>query len=360
MRIAIVGPTHPYKGGIAQHTTELAHRLEQAGNDVTIVSWKTQYPFFYPGAQFVPEDKPEMPPFANIKRVLSWKNPVGWLKWGRKLRDYDQVILIWWVPTIQGPVYLNMIKAMGKHRPRVTVICHNVLAHQPKKGDRALTKALLARVDRIITHTTAQAKIARSLTDTETRTVGLPLTLQGKAPSISAKSGLSNQLLFFGFVRPYKGLDVLLTALAQIPDIRLHIAGEFWGGTASYLEMIEELGLGARVTIDEGYVPSEAIADLMNNADALVLPYRSGTASWNVALAHSHGLPVIATAAGSLATQVQDGVDGLICQPDDVKSLVKAIKHFYEPDVASTLRQGIPTLKTDEAWQAYVDTTLKN
>src|SRR5438309_5583802 len=88
MRIAIVGPAHPYKGGIPQHTTELAHHLRAAGHEVSLISWRNQYPFFYPGEQFVPDDKPELPVFSGVKRVLSWRNPVGWLRWGRRLRGY--------------------------------------------------------------------------------------------------------------------------------------------------------------------------------------------------------------------------------------------------------------------------------
>src|SRR5665213_1647847 len=132
MKIAIVGPTHPYKGGIAQETTALAHELTKAGNDVTIVSWRAQYPgILYPGEQFVPENKPELPLFANTHRVLSWKSPLSWQRWGRKLRGYDQVIFVWVVPTFHGPIYLAMMRAMGKkRRPRIVVICHNVLPHE--------------------------------------------------------------------------------------------------------------------------------------------------------------------------------------------------------------------------------------
>ncbi|MEK7059660.1 MAG: glycosyltransferase, partial [Patescibacteria group bacterium] len=282
-------------------------------------------------------------------------------RWGRRLREYDQVVLVWWVPTIQGPVYLNMLKAMGRQGPTVTVICHNVLAHQPRRGDRALTRALLDRVDRIITHTDEQAEVARSLAPgVDVRTTGLPLILQGKAPVPSTRKSLSHQLVFFGFVRPYKGLDVLLRAMAAAPSVKLVVAGEFWGGVEPYQEIIEELGLGSRVTIDEGYVPSEAISGLLSHADALVLPYRNGTASWNVALAHAHGIPVIATSVGSLSTQVDDGVDGLLCQPDNVQALAKAIKHFYSPGVAAKLRQSVPKLKTDKTWQNYLQALLED
>src|SRR6185312_1575072 len=118
MKIALVGPTHPYKGGIVLHTTELAHRLTKAGHTVEILSWRTQYPFFYPGTQFVPGNKPESPPFPHVKRILSWRNPLGWWRQGRHLRSFDEVIFVWWVPTIQGPVYLSLLRALGKRGPR--------------------------------------------------------------------------------------------------------------------------------------------------------------------------------------------------------------------------------------------------
>ncbi|MEK7600106.1 MAG: glycosyltransferase family 4 protein [Patescibacteria group bacterium] len=356
MRIAIIGPTHPYKGGIAQHTTELAHHLQQAGNDVTLVSWKSQYPFFYPGAQFVPDNKPELPLFSPSKRVLSWKNPLGWLRLGRQLRGYDQVIFAWWVPTIQGPVYLNILKAVGKNGPKITIICHNAVAHKPRKGDKSLTRAIFGRADRIITHTDAQAKLASQFASkaTEMKTVGLPLILLGKPPEVRSHKKLTHKLVFFGFIRPYKGVDVLLRAVAEVPSVKLHIAGEFWGGTDTYRQIMEELGLDRRVTITEGYVPSEAIPALLSNADALVLPYKTGTASWNVTMAHAYGLPVIATSVGSMPEQINDGVDGLLCKPDDVKDLSKTIKHFYSGDVAKRLTQAVPSQKTDQQWQTYL------
>jgi glycosyltransferase involved in cell wall biosynthesis len=353
MRIAIIGPAHPYKGGIAQHTTELAHRLSQAGNEVELISWRTQYPFFYPGKQFLPQDKPELPPYPGTKRVLSWRNPVGWGRWGRRLRQFDRIVFVWWVPTFQGPAYLGMLQALGKKRPAAVIICHNVLPHEPKPGDRQLAGAVLRRCERVIVHSSSQADIAGKLTKKPVVTVELPMPLQ-QAPKQAPKKGLTRQLLFFGFVRPYKGLDILLRALAKIPDVKLTIAGEFWGGSEKYANLIKELGIGKRVTVLNGYVAADDLAALIAQSDAIVLPYKDGTASWNVGLAHAYGTPVISTKVGSLGTQVRDGVDGLLCEPGNVQSLADAIRRFYEPGVAQKLRQAVPEVSTDAGWQSYL------
>jgi glycosyltransferase involved in cell wall biosynthesis len=351
MRIAIIGPAHPYKGGIAQHTTELAHRLTAAGHEVEIISWRTQYPFFYPGQQFVQE--PELPEHPGTRRVLSWRNPVGWGKWGRRLRSFDRIVFVWWVPTIQGPVYWGMLRALGKKRPPAVIICHNVLPHEPRPGDRRLARAVLGRCEQIIVHSEAQAKLAGGLVGTPVTTVELPLPLL-KSIKKTSKKAVSRELLFFGFVRPYKGVDVLLQALAAVPDVHLTIAGEIWGDPKNYTDLIDKLGLQDRVTLHNGYVPANKLAALVAQADAVVLPYTSGTASWNVSMAHAYGTPVIATSVGSLGTQVRNEVDGLLCEPNNVEALAQAIKHFYEPEVAKRLQQAVPEVPTEASWQRYV------
>ena len=130
------------------------------------------------------------------------------------------------------------------------------------------------------------------------------------------------RLLFFGIVRPYKGLDVLLRALAQVPaHVTLTVAGEFWGGTEDTEKLIAALGLAGRVTLRPGYVPASDIPALFGAADALVLPYREATASQNALLAFAHGVPVITTTAGALADHVRNNVDALTCAPGDPDDL---------------------------------------
>ena len=343
-------------------TTELAHRLRAAGAAVTLYSWKSQYPaLLYPGKQFVAADKPERPLFAPTIRQLSWNNPFGWWRLGRQLRSYDRVIFIWWLPTIQGPIYYTILKALGRQKggPQRIVLCHNVLPHEGKPGDRAITRLVMRQMDRLLVHTPAQAKIAGQLTTRPVALSGLPLALPSSVPTRPiTQRPMQHRLLFFGIIRPYKGLDVLLRALASLPDIELTIAGEFWGGSETYQKMLRELGLEKRVTIHAGYATDDQLAHYFSACDALVLPYRGGTASQNVGIGHAFGVPVIATTAGSMAEQIQANVDGLLCAPDDEASLAAAISTFYAPGVAARLQGGIPKVSTEAGWQTYLTVLL--
>jgi glycosyltransferase involved in cell wall biosynthesis len=228
---------------------------------------------------------------------------------------------------------------------KTTVICHNVLPHERRPGDIPLTRALLSRADTVITHSAAQAAQARDLAPAAmVRTVAMPAHLPASLPQNQGaeRAGLSapapaplpalanpstpagspapgkplapadspapgssaapTRLLFFGIVRPYKGLDVLLRALAQAPaHVTLTVAGEFWPDSTEMDNLIAELGLADRVTLRPGYVPADEIPALFGAADALVMPYREATASQNALLAFAHGVPVITTTAGALA-----------------------------------------------------------
>ncbi|MEU8275104.1 glycosyltransferase family 4 protein [Microbispora bryophytorum] len=355
MRIAIVGPTYPYKGGGAQHTTELAHRLRARGHDVVIESWRAQYPsFLYPGQQTI--DSPEGEPYPGTRRDLDWRRPDGWAACGRRLRGADLVVLAVLSP-VQVPAYLGILYGL-RRRARVVALCHNVLPHETKPYDRPLMKALLRRVDGVLAHSEQQADLARALTGAPVRVAALAPHLPVRGAREAAGREPRGRLLFFGIVRPYKGLDLLLEALAQVPDVRLTVAGEFWGGLEDTRALIARLGLAGRVEIRPGYVAAEDVPGLFAGADALVLPYRSATASQNVWLGHEHGVPVIATRVGALPDNVRDDVDGLLAEPGSAGALAEAIKRFYEPGTPERLRAGVAPVDPEPHWAVYLDTLL--
>jgi glycosyltransferase involved in cell wall biosynthesis len=374
VKIAIVGPAHPFKGGGARHTTELAHRLSVAGHDVIIESWRAQYPSrLYPGQQTV--DVPEGEPYPRTRRRLAWYRPDGWLAEGRRLRPADLVVFAYLTP-LQAPPYLAIMSRL--RGTKTAIICHNVLPHERRPGDVPLTRALLSRANTVITHSAAQAAQARELAPAATvRTVAMPPHLPASVSSIpgTERAGQSapaptaalapadapapTRLLFFGIVRPYKGLDVLLRALAQAPPhVTLTVAGEFWGDITEMDNLIAELGLAGRVTLRPGYVPADQIPALFGAADALVMPYREATASQNALLAFAHGVPVITTTAGALAESVRDGVDGLTCAPGDEKDLLRALEEISDPQVVRRLRAGIPAVDPDRGWDGYLRVLL--
>ncbi|WUI04614.1 glycosyltransferase family 4 protein [Spirillospora sp. NBC_00431] len=357
MRVAIVGPAFPYKGGGAHHTTELAHRLSAAGHDVVIESWRAQYPgFLYPGQQTISE--PEGEPFPGTRRGLDWRRPDGWWRTGRALRSHDLVVLAVLTP-IQVPSYLGILSGL-RHRAPVVALCHNVLPHERKPYDEPLMKRLLRGVDGVLVHSEAQAELARGLTERPVSVAEMPAHLPTSELPLEHDAKVRRRLLFFGIVRPYKGLDVLLRALAEGPDdVALTVAGEFWGGLDETRELVRSLDLTSRVDLRPGYVPAADVPGLFAAADALVLPYRTATASQNVWMAYEHGLPVIATDVGGFAAQIRDGVDGLVCTPDDVPSLAAALRRFYSPGEPERLRSGVRPVDHGPLWAAYLDALLR-
>ncbi len=356
MDIALVGPTYPYKGGGAHHTTELARRLQAHDHRVVIESWRAQYPsFLYPGRQTVSE--PDGEPFPHVRRELDWRRPDGWPRAGRRLRSADLVVLAVLSP-VQVPAYLGVLAGV-RRRTRVVALCHNVLPHERKPYDTPLMKALLRRVDGVLTHSPEQARLAAALTIAPVRSAVMPPHLPAKGLPGGERPKVRHHLLFFGIVRPYKGLDLLLRALAAgPPQVTLTVAGEFWGGLDDTRALIDALGLTGRVTLRPGYVPAAEVPGLFAAADALVLPYRSATASQNVWLGHEHGVPVIATRVGSFADHITDGVDGLLVEPGSADALADALRRFYAPGEPERLRAGVAPVDPAPYWATYIDTLL--
>ena len=354
MRVVLVGPTHPYKGGIAQHTTELAHRLAAAGHDVALWSWSAQYPArLYPGQQTIAT--PELPVFPRTSYPLSWKRPDGWWRAGRRLRRLraDAVVVVWVTP-VQAPAYLTLLVAAGR-RVRRVVLCHNVLPHERRRVDEPLTRAVLRRADAVLVHSADERERAQRLTGAPVEVAALPPLALTAGPGADRDATVRRSLLFFGMVRRYKGLDVALRALAAgPPDLRLVVAGEFWEDEQACRDLVDELGLAHRVAIRAGYVDTADVPGLFAAADALLLPYRAATSSAHAYIAHSHGIPVVASAVGTLREQVRDGVDGLLVPPDDPASLAAALTRLYEPGFLATLRSGVATVATADLWGDYV------
>lgn len=356
MRVAVVGPTHPYKGGVAAHTTELAAHLAAAGHESDLISWSHLYPSkLYPGEQVVPDGVPDLPPYPRTTRPLSWARPDSWVRVGRQLREYDLVILVHVVPAVV-PAHLALVRALGADdRPRVVLLMHNVLPHETHPGAEGLVRTMLANVDGALVHSAEQAAIARQLGARVAQVAPLPPHLPGGAPMPRIDHDGPPRVLTLGMVRDYKGVDLLLEALGQVPGPTLTIAGELWGEAGRRVcEMATDPAVRDRVTVRGGYVPATAIAGLLASHDVLALPYRTATASQNALLGFAHGLPVLATAVGTFATEVSDGVDGLVVAPGDVSALAGALRRLMEPGQLPKLRDGVREPDLTSTWRTYV------
>ena len=369
LRIAVVGPTHPYKGGVAAHTTELAHRLAAAGDDTVLVSWSRLYPaLLYPGEQAVPGGSPDLPPYPRTAHVLRWDRPASWARAGRHLRSMDVVVVVAVVP-VQVPALLTLVRAVRGGRgagpvPRVVVLAHNVVPHEGQPGGEWLMSRLLGAADAVLVHSAAMGDEAVAHGARHVLVAEMPPHLPGGVPApvtgdVPPRREGPTRVLALGMVRDYKGFDLLLEAAALVPDVEVTVAGEQWGGAGERVRALAaDPRLAGRVHLDAGYVPADRIAALAAAHDVLALPYRHATASQNVTLAHAHGLPVLATATGTFADQVRSGVDGLVVPPEDVGALAAALHELADPVRREALRRGVPPVDLDGPWRRYLETLL--
>lgn len=357
-KVVLVGPTHPYTGGIAQHTTRLALELEQAGTAVTVESWKSQYPkALYKGPATLPASEPEIGIASSVVEKLAWYSPRSWWSAGRRSRKADAVAFS--IPTpFHAVPYLLMLSALGRRAQRIAIV-HNVLPHEPGPLDRLLMGILLRRFDRVIVHNTDALTTAQSLGVSPERLMvrSLPSPWYASEPMGRTPPSRKQEtrLLFFGTIRHYKGLDILLKALARTPNVTLTIAGEFWEPQESYLAQIDALGLGERVTVLPGYVAQSEFSELFGKSDVLVLPYRSGTGSIVRELGFRFGLPVIASDAGSIAEGIEHGINGEIVSAGSVDSLVAALSRASDAKTIGRWRKGVArdSDRQDTLWALY-------
>jgi glycosyltransferase involved in cell wall biosynthesis len=354
VRITLIGPAFPWRGGIPLLTNELAHRLTADGHTVRVRTWTRQGPARLLPAQRHPLTAPEATAYPTVQEPLSWRNPLHWWRAGQRAGDASDVVVLVFYATIQAPA-LAAIARTARRRARVVVICANAVPHESRPGDRMLMSWLMRAAGAVLVHTDAEHDAVRALTSHPVAVAPLPPHLPETARlSLPPDRPPTRRLLFFGKVRHYKGVDVLLQALTLVPDVELSIVGEFYEDAARLRALADRLGLSGRVEVFPDYLPAERIPELFAGFDALVLPYRTATASQLVALAHTHGLPTVATRVGNFPETVVDGVDGLLCSPGDADDLARTLRSLYEPGRLRRLREGVRPADAETVWKHYM------
>lgn len=363
MKCAVIGPTYPFRGGLAHYTTLLVHHLRKR-HTVSFYSYRKQYPsWLFPG-NTAPD--PSAAAFQEpCERLIEPLNPLTWLRTGRWiLADRPDVLLLqWWTP-FWLPLHTTVALMAKRAGIPVLYLCHQLVEPDSSPLEWWTAKPSLALADGLIMVTEAEYRRAqqafphavvqrghhplydnfpeRGLTRAEARAeLGIPQDVP--------------LLLFFGFVRRYKGLRVLLEALAHTPlPVHLVVAGEFWEDEQEYRRLIAHYKLGKRVIIRNGYISNEAVEPYFRAADALVLPYLSGSQSGVGMLAVHHGLPVIASQVGGLAETIANGHTGLIVPPGNSTALADAITHFFADALAAPMRANLADLRGRLSWDALV------
>ncbi len=353
-RVVLIGPILPFRGGIAQHTTML-HRTIADGHSLLTLSFSRQYPkWLFPGAsdrdpEYAGHEEP------GVDYVIDSVNPLTWIRAVRRIVDFqpDIVVFPWW--TIYWvPCFGVMVHRLRSHRLPIAFFCHNVVEHEAAAWKTALSRLVLRMGDRFVVHTHEDAvNLQALLPGSEVAIQAHPIYDQYPAPVGNLGARRPLELLFYGFVRPYKGLDLLIDALARLddPSIQLTIAGEFWDGEDTILERIEQLGLSDRIEVLARYHSDQETAELFARADAVVLPYRSATGSGVVPVAYHYNKPVVVTRVGGLPDVVVDGETGLVVPANDAEALASALASLSR-EQCEGMRPAIEQFKKSLTWDA--------
>lgn len=336
MRIAILSPFHPYRGGIAQFSEQLYIELS-IQNEVKAFSFTKMYPdFLFPGkTQYVPEGE-----YSGTKaeRILNSINPFSYIQTARQINRYKPDILIipYWM-SFMVPAFSSVCLLLNK-KIKIAALIHNAIPHEKKFIDKPLAKFFFSRCDGFIVLSEPVREDLLSLKKDAKVTLyphpiydhyGEPIERNTACGELGIREDKKN-LLFFGLIREYKGLDLLIDAMNYLDNsYQLIIAGESYDGFSKYSELIEKLPYKENVRVYEQYIPDKMVPAFFSAADVLVLPYRSATQSGVVTIAYQMETPMIATNVGALGTSVEISQTGLVVPSVSADSISEGIKKFF-------------------------------
>ena len=361
-RIVLVGPMHPFRGGIAHFLEAMYWGLQARGHTVSAVTFTRQYPnLLFPGkTQF--ETGPLERPVPAV-RLISSINPATWFKAARHIARWEPDVLIfkYWMPFF-GPAFGTIARRMSRKGAKTLVVVDNAIPHERRPGDIMLGRYFMRAVHGCVVMSDAVARDLDKLgVKAPRRMVAHPLyDVFGKAMdrrTARAELGLQPDapvLLFFGFIRKYKGLHVLLESMPRIieavPDVRLLVAGEFYEDETPYRNIIRRHGLRHHVQLHSGYIPNKDVARYFAAADVVVQPYVTATQSGVAQIAYHFDKPLIVTDVGGLSEIVPHDDAGLVAPPEDPVALAEAVARFFGDNMAARLQEGVRRKKHEFSW----------
>ncbi len=364
MKIVIVGTASPLRGGIA-HFVSLLYTHLSVRHDVEVVTFSRQYPsFLFPGKS--QEEQGDDAHAIPTEQLVDSVNPLTWYAAARAIirKKPDLLIFKYWLPFF-GPCFGTIARLVKRAtHARVLFICDNIIPHEHRPGDRLFTRYAFGPVDHFIVQSAAvERELKAFLPGADFAFVPHPVyEIFGAAmPKEEARRrlelGAERVILFFGYVRKYKGLQTLLDAMPAIlrqKPVTLLAVGEFYDSEQPYREKIAQLGIDGSVRVHSDYVPNDAVATYFSAADVVVLPYLSATQSGIVQIAYQFDKPVIATDVGGLAEVVRDGMTGFIVPPNAPEALAQAVIRFYDEAKEEPFVQAVREEKKKYSWDALV------
>ena len=366
MRIVLVGTAYPMRGGIAHYIALLYKNLAQK-HKVWVISFRRQYPtLLFPGRSQMERGGPVWP--VPSEPILDTLNPFTWVRAAKRIRSIkpDIVVFKYWMPFF-APCYAAVAYLTRKAGIKVVLLCDNITPHEPRSGDKLLNRLLLEHAHGFIVQSEAVKQDLLSYRpDANFRLVPHPVYEifpdHWDRAAVRQELDLSEDaqvLLFFGYIRPYKGLKYLIEAMPEVlqalPQANLIVAGEFYEPSEPYQRRISELGLKDAVRLVDKYIPNEEVGMFFRAADLVVLPYVSATQSGIVQIAYHYGVPVVATAVGGLPEVIEEGRTGFLVPPEDPQALATAIVRFFQEADRTRFAEHIRKVREQFSWKRMVE-----
>lgn len=364
MKVLIVGPAWPLRGGLSTFDERLCREFITMGHSCEILSFSLQYPsLLFPGkTQFSSDPKPVD---LVIHPVVNSVNPLNWLLAGRKMaaHKYDLVVFRYWM-SFMGPAYGTLARAFRKKGSRVVAITDNIVPHEKRVFDKPFTSYFLNGVQAFLSMSKEVQQQARALQPgKEVRYAPHPMyDMFGPERSrADAKQALgldadTTYLLFFGFIRKYKGLGLLLNSFAKTDrrkhKVKLIVAGEFYEDATPYLEQIKTLGLENYLVMKTDFIPNAEVGLYFSAADLVVQTYLSATQSGVTQIAYFYNKPMLVTNVGGLAELVPNGKVGYVCEVDE-NAIANALNQYLEERPYEQFSAGVKEEKQKFTW-AYL------
>lgn len=368
MKIIIIGTAYPYRGGLAAFNERLAREFVAEGNEVKMLTFTLQYPdFLFPGKTQYAEGNP--PESLCIERCVHSVNPFNWIKVGRRLKKEkaDLVIFAYWM-SFFAPCFGTIARLARRPNTRMVALVHNMIPHEPTILDKLLPRYFINGMDRFVTLSASVADDIRRLDRHDKPRAVSPHPVYDNYGLLATRHEAAEQLglpetdrylLFFGFIRHYKGLDLLIEALADprlshLP-VKLLVAGEFYDKPEVYLDKIRSLHLEDRVILHSDFIPDERVRYYFSLADMVVQPYRTATQSGVSQIAYHFEKPILVTKVGGLPEIVPDGKVGYVVDIDPTR-IADALVDFYTHDRAAEFAPYIKEEKKKYLWSSMTET----
>ncbi len=367
MKFKILSPAYPYRGGIANFASLLYKHLSQK-EEVDVINFLRQYPkILFPGKSQLEKEK--TPLDIPSRRLLDSVNPINWIKIGKLIQkeEPDWLIIKFWMPFF-GPALGTVAKYARKNKKtKIALLCHNIIPHEKRSGDESLTKYLFKHVDKfIVLSSTVEEQLKQFVPNADYKVLYHPVysnfgdIVSQKEAKVYINVKAEKLILFFGFIREYKGLDILIKALPKLnnKNIKLVVAGEFYSNKIKYEELIREHNLEDRIILKDNFIPSDDVKYYFSAADLVVLPYRSATQSGIIQVSNNFCKPVISTKVGGLGEIVHDGENGYLVEPENPDALAEKINYFFESGKGEELSEQIAMNNKKYSWENFTDQML--